>query len=59
MRDQLDEISNKVTESKKLLSKTSLTQSDVPDLWRETLTSSLFKGGKKTAPKEKTTDHLV
>ena len=41
------------------LCKASLTQSDIPDLWREDLISQLFKRGKKIAIKQKTTDLYV
>ena len=43
----LKETSNEITEAMSLLFKASLTQSDIPDTWREALISSLFKGGKK------------
>ena len=52
----LKETSNKITEATTLLFKASLTQSDVPDIWREALISPLFKGEKKIATKQKTTD---
>ena len=40
----------------KQLFKVSLTQSDIPDPWREKLISPLFKGGEEIAIKQKTTD---
>ena len=52
----LNETSNEITESMTLLFKASLTQSDIPDTWREALISQLFKGGKKITTKQKTTD---
>ena len=42
----LKETSNKITDAMTLLFKASLTQSDIPDTWREALISPLFKGGK-------------
>ena len=41
----LKETSNEITEAMTLLFKVSLTQSDIPDTWREILISPLFKGG--------------
>ena len=52
----LKETSNEITEAMTLLFKASLTQSDIPDTWREALISQLFKGGKKITAKQKTTD---
>ena len=43
----LKETANKSTKAMTLLFKASLTQSDIPDIWRESLISPLFKGGKK------------
>lgn len=40
----------------KQLFKVSLTQSDIPDPWREELISPLFNGGEEIAIKQKTTD---
>ena len=43
----LKDTSNEVTEAMTLLFKASLTQSDIPNPWREALILKLFKGGKK------------
>ena len=43
----LKETANEPTEVMTLLFKASLTQSDILDIWRESLISPLFKGGKK------------
>ena len=42
----LKESSNEIAEGMTLLCKASLTQSDIPDTWREAIISPLFKGGK-------------
>ena len=47
----LKETSNEITEAMTLLFKASLTQTDIPDAWRELLISPLFKGGKKDSNK--------
>ena len=47
----LKETSNEITEAMTLLFKASLTQSDIPDTWRQALISPLFKGEKKDCNK--------
>ena len=41
----LKETSNEITEAMTLLLKASLTQSDIPDTWKEALISPSFEGG--------------
>ena len=47
----LKETSNEITEAMMLLFKASLTQSDIPDTWREALISALFKEVEKGSQK--------
>ena len=47
----LKETSNEITEVMTLFFKAFLTQSDIPDTWREAVISPLFKGGKKDCNK--------
>ena len=47
----LKETSNEITEAMTVFFKASLTQSDIPDIWREALIPPLFKRGKKDCNK--------
>ena len=47
----LKETSNEITEAMTVFIKAFLTQSDIPDIWRETLIPPLFKRGKKDCNK--------